>query len=223
VLERIVRLCSRCSQIVCHSRSRPWCLAGARRHSRDTWYAGINRDGGKDERALQRRSGDLRCPESYTFSREAGSEALTWGTPMYGLLPLALAASPPVEPALRFEATCAACVASRPPLQASSPRAEPTAPTVRMFIVVHRWHSGVVLPRAALPRSNSARSGGLPGRGWSHTTPPPAREIQLRESRWRLARLSKPDLSEKLLEFRNAYAVVRAAWLQASAGKFAKS
>jgi hypothetical protein len=42
----------------------------------------------------------------------------------------------------------------------------------------------------------------------SHTTPPPARAIQLRESRRRLARLSKPDLIEKLLEFRNAYAVV---------------
>jgi len=49
--------------------------------------------------------------------------------------------------------TCTACVASRPPLQASSPRSEPTAPTVRVFIVVHSWHSGVVLPRAALPRA----------------------------------------------------------------------
>lgn len=55
--------------------------------------------------------------------------------------------------ALVLTCTCAACVASRPPLQASSPRVEPTAPTVRVFIVVHRWHSGVVLPRAALPRA----------------------------------------------------------------------
>jgi uncharacterized protein (TIGR02117 family) len=45
---------------------------------------------------------------------------------------------------------CAACVASRPLLQESTPEAQPTMPTVRVFIVVHRWHSGVVLPRAAL-------------------------------------------------------------------------
>jgi uncharacterized protein (TIGR02117 family) len=50
--------------------------------------------------------------------------------------------------ALALTAACAACVASRPPSQGSIPRAQP--PTVRVFIVVHRWHSGVVLPRAAL-------------------------------------------------------------------------
>jgi hypothetical protein len=55
--------------------------------------------------------------------------------------------------ALVLTCACAACVASRPPLQGSTPRAEPTVPTVRVFIVVHRWHSGVVLPRAALPRA----------------------------------------------------------------------
>jgi len=38
-------------------------------------------------------------------------------------------------------------------LQGLTPQAEPTVPTVRVFIVVHRWHSGVALPRAALPRA----------------------------------------------------------------------
>lgn len=37
--------------------------------------------------------------------------------------------------------------------------------------------------------------------------------------RRRLARLSKPDLIERLLELQNAYAVVRAAWLKASGPK----
>jgi uncharacterized protein (TIGR02117 family) len=46
--------------------------------------------------------------------------------------------------------TCAACVASRPPLQGLSPQTQRTIQTVRVFVVVHRWHSGVVLPRAAL-------------------------------------------------------------------------
>ena len=55
--------------------------------------------------------------------------------------------------ALVLTCTCAACVASRPPLQGLTPQAEPTVPTVRVFIVVHRWHSGVALPRAALPRA----------------------------------------------------------------------
>ena len=39
----------------------------------------------------------------------------------------------------------------------------------------------------------------------------PAREIQLRESRRRACATQQADLIEKLLEFRNAYAVVRAA------------
>ena len=52
--------------------------------------------------------------------------------------------------ALALTCACTACVASRPPLLGSIPRAEPTIPTVRVFIVIHRWHSGVVLPRAAL-------------------------------------------------------------------------
>jgi hypothetical protein len=41
-------------------------------------------------------------------------------------------------------------------------------------------------------------------------------------SRRRLARLSKSGLIEQLLELQNAYAMVRAAWLRASAGKLAK-
>lgn len=45
---------------------------------------------------------------------------------------------------------CAACAASRPLLQGPTPQAQSTMPTVRVFIVVHHWHSGVVLPRAAL-------------------------------------------------------------------------
>src|SRR5260370_40460405 len=52
--------------------------------------------------------------------------------------------------ALALTCMCAACVASRPPLQGSIPRAEPMTPNVRVFIVVQRWHSGVVLPRSAL-------------------------------------------------------------------------
>jgi hypothetical protein len=35
------------------------------------------------------------------------------------------------------------------------------------------------------------------------------------------SRLRKSDLVEQLLEFQNAYAVVRAGWLKASAGKLA--
>ena len=45
---------------------------------------------------------------------------------------------------------------------------------------------------------------------------------RVQDSRRRLARLSKSELIEQLLEFQNAYAVVRAAWLQANAGKLAK-
>jgi hypothetical protein len=44
------------------------------------------------------------------------------------------------------------------------------------------------------------------------------------DTKRRLARLSKTDLVDPLLEVRkNAYAVVRAAWLKASAGKLAKN
>jgi hypothetical protein len=45
---------------------------------------------------------------------------------------------------------------------------------------------------------------------------------RVQDSRRRLPRPSKSELIERLLEFQNAYAVVRAAWLQASAGKLAK-
>ena len=40
---------------------------------------------------------------------------------------------------------------------------------------------------------------------------------RLGDARRRLARLSKSDLVGQLLELQNAYAVIRAAWLQASA------
>jgi hypothetical protein len=43
------------------------------------------------------------------------------------------------------------------------------------------------------------------------------------DTKRRLARLSKTDLVDPLLEVQNAYAVVRAAWLTASAGKLAKN
>jgi hypothetical protein len=45
---------------------------------------------------------------------------------------------------------------------------------------------------------------------------------RVQDSRRRLARLSESELIEQLLEFQKAYAVVRAAWLQASAVKRAK-
>jgi hypothetical protein len=44
----------------------------------------------------------------------------------------------------------------------------------------------------------------------------------MQDVRRRLVRLSKPELIEQLLELQNAYAVVREAWLQASAGKLTK-
>jgi uncharacterized protein (TIGR02117 family) len=52
--------------------------------------------------------------------------------------------------ALALTSACAACLASREPSPGSTPRAQSTMPTVRVFVVVHRWHSGVALPRAAL-------------------------------------------------------------------------
>jgi uncharacterized protein (TIGR02117 family) len=45
---------------------------------------------------------------------------------------------------------CAACVASRSHSQESIPQAQQTASVVGVFVVVHRWHSGVMVPRAAL-------------------------------------------------------------------------
>jgi hypothetical protein len=56
----------------------------------------------------------------------------------------------------------------------------------------------------------------------SHTRRPPLKRNPLQDVRRRLVRLSKPELIEQLLELQNAYAVVREAWLQASAGKLTK-
>jgi hypothetical protein len=66
----------------------------------------------------------------------------------------------------------------------------------------------------------------------SHTRRPPLKrnpftlpvkaDRRMQDVRRRLVRLSKPELIEQLLELQNAYAVVREAWLQASAGKLTK-
>jgi uncharacterized protein (TIGR02117 family) len=45
---------------------------------------------------------------------------------------------------------CAACVAPRSRSQELIPHTQQTTQGVRVFVVMHRWHSGVVLARAAL-------------------------------------------------------------------------